>query len=415
MLRVHFPVVRRGVKHQALGVELGRCGVATSLFEKARKAALLLGEVTAELDADVLDVEGAKKLVDLFTRCERLSVAGRGVAARRVAAAINWKRAGHRNAAEWLASTTGASVGAASRELETARRLEELPATAEAFRSGELSEAQASEIAASASVDPEAEARLLATARDGASLRVVREQCREASLRASDDAVTARRLHDTRSARTYAGTDGHLVLHAELSPDVGARVHSVLEQKTDELFRSARAAGTTELRSSYAADALSALILAETSVPAPDVRLHLDGAALARGYSEPGERCHLDGVGPIPVTVARAMLQDAKVTILRHDDDGDITAVSSPTRTIPTRLRRWVEEAYPTCGRHGCDSTFRLEIDHITALADGGPTAKHNLWRLCGHDHHLKTHCGWTVQRRPDGHPDLVPPGRPPP
>ena len=99
-----------------------------------RSAEQLLGEVAAELDVDAVDVEGAKTLVDLFTRCERFAVAGRGLAAGRVAKAVNWKHSGHRNSAEWLASATGVSVGVAGRELETARKLEELPATAKAFR-----------------------------------------------------------------------------------------------------------------------------------------------------------------------------------------------------------------------------------------------------------------------------------------
>jgi hypothetical protein len=132
-----------------------------TLFDKARTAARLLGEVAAELDGGVLDVEGAKRLVDVFTRCERFAVASRQIAARRVATAVNWKHAGHRNPAEWLASATGVGVGEAGRELETAKRLEELPDTAAAVRAGELSGAQASEIAASASVDPHAEAHLL--------------------------------------------------------------------------------------------------------------------------------------------------------------------------------------------------------------------------------------------------------------
>jgi 5-methylcytosine-specific restriction endonuclease McrA len=389
--------------------------MSATLFEKARTAARLLGEVAAELDGGTLDLDAAKTLVDVFTRCERFAVASREVAARRVATAVSWKHAGHRNPAEWLASSTGVSIGEAGRELETAKRLEALPATAAAFRTGELSEAQACEIAASASVDPHAEAQLLRAARDGASYRTVRDQCREVTMRASDDAARARKLHETRSARTYAGTDGHLVLHTELAPDVGARVASVLNQKTDEFFRTARAAGTTELRAAYAADALAAIVLGETPVPSPDVRLHLDHASLVRGYAEPGERCHLDGVGPVPVAVAAAMLQDAKVTVLRHDETGDISTVSSPTRTIPARLRRWVEEAYPDCGRHGCDSTFRLEIDHVVPFAEGGRTEKGNLWRLCGHDHHLKTYRGWTVVTNPDGTSDLVPPrGHPP-
>jgi 5-methylcytosine-specific restriction endonuclease McrA len=193
-------------------------------------------------------------------------------------------------------------------------------------------------------------------------------------------------------------------------------VHSVLEQKTDEFFRAARGAGTTEVRSAYCADALAALILGETPTCSPDVRLHLDGAVLERGCAEPGERCHVDGVGPVPVAMATAMLQDAKVTVLHHDDTGDITHVSSPTRTIPARVRRWVEETYPVCGRHGCGSTFRLEIDHIVPFAAGGRTEKTNLWRLCGHDHHLKTYRGWRAVERSDGTRDLVPPdGHPPP
>ncbi|MFI5047021.1 MAG: DUF222 domain-containing protein [Acidimicrobiia bacterium] len=384
-----------------------------SVFEKLRSAERLLGEVAADLDVDAVDVEGAKKLVDLFTCCERFAVAGRGLAAGRVAKAVNWKQSAHRNPAEWLASATGVSVGAAARELDTARKLEDLPATAKAFRSGELSEAQAAEIAASASVDPEAEERLLETVRDGATFRTVRDQCRETAMRATEDEAKTRWLHDTRSACTYTDTDGHLVVRSELSPDVGARVRSVIERKTDEIFRAARAAGTTELRSAYAADALSALILGETTAPPPDVRLHLDDAVLARGWAEPGERCHLEGVGPIPVSMARSLLQDARITTFGHDEHGDITTVSSPTRTIPARLRRWVEAAYLTCGTSACDSTFRLEIDHIVELDAGGLTAKDNLWRLCGHHHQLKTHRGWRVVRGRDGNPDLVPPDHP--
>jgi 5-methylcytosine-specific restriction endonuclease McrA len=100
---------------------------------------------------------------------------------------------------------------------------------------------------------------------------------------------------------------------------------------------------------------------------------------------------------------------------MRHDTRGDITHVWSPIRTIPVRLRRWVEETYRTCGRVGCDSTFRLEIDHIVGVAEGGRTEKANLWRLCSHDHHLETHCGGKVVQLPDGTRDLVPPDHPGP
>jgi hypothetical protein len=65
--------------------------------QKLRSAAALLEEVVAELEPGTFDVAGAKRLVDVFTRCERLAVAGRGLAARRVERAVSWKRSGHRS------------------------------------------------------------------------------------------------------------------------------------------------------------------------------------------------------------------------------------------------------------------------------------------------------------------------------
>ena len=110
------------------------------------------------------------------------------------------------------------------------------------------------------------------------------------------------------------------------------------------------------------------------------------------------------------------MLQDAKVTVLRHDDTGDIT---SACRHPPARSRCGcaASSRRPTrsAGATGCDSRFRLEIDHIEPLAAGGRTEKANLWRLCGHDHHLKTHRRWRAITLPDGTHDLAPPDTPDP
>ncbi len=134
----------------------------------------------------------------------------------------------------------------------------------------------------------------------------------------------------------------------------------------------------------------------------------VDSAALARGHTEPGERCEIAGVGPVPVTTARALLDDAVVSVLVRDGD-DITAVSRPTRTIPTKLRRALETRYPTCAVHGCANDQFLEIDHVVPIEDRGPTEISNLWRLCSHHHALKTHAGWRVVGA-NGDRDLVPP-----
>ena len=287
---------------------------ALSVFEDLDSTVTSLERVVADLEPGTFDVTGAKKLVDLFTRAERLSVAGRGLAARRVQDAVSWKRDGHRSAAHWLASTTGVSVGAASRSLQTARDLEALPETAEAFRAGELSEAQAAEIAGAATQDPSAEARLLEAARSS-SYRGLRDSCREASVRAAEDAATARRLHEGRAAYAWTDSNGFYRLNVLLAPDEGARLDSALQTRTDEIFRAARESGKREPRTAYVADAIMALLAHGPSKPI-EVRLDADQAAIARGYVEPGERCEIAGIGPIPVTMARALLDDARITVL---------------------------------------------------------------------------------------------------
>ena len=382
-----------------------------SVFEDLEVAVAALERIGEALDPDRFDVAHAKRAIDLCTRAERLVVASRNRLARRVERAVVWKRAGHRSAAHWYASATGTSVGAAMRSLETARRLEELPETADAFRTGELSEAQASEIAAAAALDPSAEGRLLGTVRDGKSFREVRDHCREAKLRAADDQALTQRLHETRSVRTYS--DGHWCLEARLRPDEGARVAQVLEYKTDELFRAARAEGRREPRDAYRADALVAILRGERPEKPIELRLEGDYAALERGYLEPGERLDLDGI-PIPVTLARALLGDAKLVLLAREGT-ELTKISSAKRAIPTALRRSVVRRYPRCGVGGCGQDQRLQIDHIVAVTERGPTSQENLWRLCPHHHTLKTLYGWRVVTDQEGIRHLVPPDDPDP
>ena len=381
------------------------------VFEEVRSAVALLERVVADLEPGTLDASGAKKLVDLFTRCERLSVAGRGLAARRVEHGLSWKREGHRSAAHWLAATTGVSVGAATRTLQTVRELEALPATATAFRAGELSEAQTGEIAASATLDPGVEERLLETARSSSSFKGLRDQCREASVRAADDRAWASRLHETRALHTWTDRDGAWRMDVRLAPDDGARVASALSTRTDEIFRAARAAGQMEPRPAYAADALVALCAGEAPTKPIEARLDADYEALVRGYVEAGERCELAGIGPIPVTMARALLNDARITVLAREGT-DITRVSSPKRTIPAKLRRWLERTYPVCGVKGCANDQRLEIDHIIQVEDHGPTNQANTWRICPHHHKLKTYHAWKVTGPPHAR-QLVPPDHP--
>ncbi|MGH9048870.1 MAG: DUF222 domain-containing protein, partial [Acidimicrobiia bacterium] len=342
------------------------------MFDGLRTAISTLETTARALDAACLDGRDAATLVELAGHGKRVCAAIETLAARRVDETKAWRASGHRSAAHWVAETTGETVGAATRTLETARALDALPETDAAFRAGELSETQAAEIASAAGADPHAEGALLAAAAE-TSVKGLRDRCRQVRAGAeSDDAAWARHLHVTRRAHQWTGPDGAYELSARMSPDAGARFDSAWEAHTDRIFREARKAGRHEPRAAYMADALVALATEGPCKPV-EMRVTVDSSALARGHTRPGERCEISGVGPIPVTTARALLDDAVVSVLARDGD-DITTVSSPKRTIPAKLRRALEAKYPACGVNGCANDRFLQIDHVTPVGDGGPT-----------------------------------------
>jgi 5-methylcytosine-specific restriction endonuclease McrA len=366
-----------------------------------------LEQISQELIPGTLEAQRAVELFNDAARAERLCSAIKSRLARRIEETKVWRESGHRSAAHWVADATGATVGAAARTLETARALEQLPETEAAFRSGQLSDVQAAEITSTAVSDPSAEAALLEAA-GSTSVKGLRDRCREVRAGAeADDQAWARRLHAGRRAHEWTDPDGVYRIEARLAPDAGARFSSAWKAHTDRIFCDARRAGRREPHAAYAADALVALASEGPCKPV-EVRVTVDSAALSRGHSKRGERCEIDRVGPVPVTTTRALLDDAAVTVMTRAGD-DITAVSRPTRTIPTKLRRALEARYPVCGARGCANDQFLEIDHIVPVAEHGCTEIENLWRLCSHHHRLKTYAGWRVLGQ-NGDRDLVPP-----
>jgi hypothetical protein len=382
------------------------------VFEGVRHAVDALKATARDLDPLCIDGPDAAALFEIASEGERVCAAMKALMARRVDETGIWRKGGHRSAVHWVAEATGSTVGAAARTLETARALEHLSDTDVAFRSGQLSEVQAAEITATAVSDAGAEADLLEAARS-TSVKGLRDRCREVRAGAEvDDRAWARRLHAERKAHEWTDPDGAYCLSARMAPDAGARFSSAWKAHIDRIFGDARRAGRREPRAAYAADALVALASAGPCKPV-EVRVTVDSGALARGHTESGEQCAIAGVGPVPVTTARALLDDASVTVMIRDGD-DVTAVSSLKRTIPTKLRRALETRYPTCGVTGCANDQFLEIDHVIPVENHGPTELANLWRICTHHHALKSHGSWRVIG-PPGERDLVPPDDPDP
>ena len=294
-----------------------------SVFDKARSAERLLGEVAAELDGDALDLEGAKRLVDVLTRCERFAEAARGIAARRVATGINWKHAGHRNSAEWLADATGVSVGEAARELETAKQARGAPCDRGGVpRPASCRGAQAAEIASSATVDPDAEA---GAAGDRPRWRLV--PCRARPVPRGGDARVRRRRPGAPPARhaQCAHVSGQRRAHSRSTPSspptsAPASCPCSRRRPTSCSAPHARPAPpscvpptrpTRSPRSSSATDPGPPPTSACTSTTPPPNAATRSPASAATSTAS----------GPSPSRSRPAMLADAKVTLLRHDHD----------------------------------------------------------------------------------------------
>ncbi len=390
------------------------------MFGTVTEATNLLRQAVTPLEPRTFTGDDAARLLKLFAEAERLAAAGKALMARRVEETRVWSGEGHRSAASWLAATTGSSVGSAIGTLETARRLEDLPAVADAQREGRLSEVQAREVAAAASADPRAEADLLsAAARE--PVAALKQRCQRLKASAADEAARHRAVHDRRCLAHWNDPDGAFRLNLRTTAEAGASILANLKPFCDQAFADARAAGRRESTEAYAADALVAMAEAavapeadggQASGPRAMVHVRVDHAALLRGHTEAGEVCEVPGVGPIPVATARAWAGDAVLRAL-VTDGVDVVAVAHAGRSVTAAQRAAIEERDPVCVVPGCTTGKGLEIDHVDGWTLTHTTTLGRLARLCRWHHYLKTHCG----HRLDGVAGdwrLIPPDHPP-
>ena len=213
--------------------------------------------------------EDSEHLAGLFNRLQRVAEAGLTLAAGRVAEANRHTATGHRTPAEWLAGTTGDSVGNAASTLELAEQLQAQPGVDEALRAGALPAHRAKLIADAATDNPDRVDDLIQAARTDTD-RQFKERClrvRAEGRSAEDEAAHARRLHKNRSCRTFTTREGAFGLRAVLTPEAGAPVLAALQAQADRIFEQARRAGDPERPDRYAADALVTLITGQGILP----------------------------------------------------------------------------------------------------------------------------------------------------
>jgi hypothetical protein len=371
------------------------------MLKKLHDAVATVRGLVSSLDIDRMPSDDVVQIVEYFAELERLAVAGRTFAGRRIERTKIWREQGFSTPARWMAAKAQTSVPEAIATIETGRRLEELPETRRAVRSGALSAVQAAAITAAAIADPGSERTLLETAKTS-SFAHLRERCREVVAAVERDPDAQERIHRSRYVRSWSDADGAFRLDARLTPDAGAKLMATVKVRAKALEAQAKRAGSNDRSEAFAADGL--VSLANSSMPGPRavVHVHVDRKAWNRGRVERGERCFIPGVGPVPVAAARKLADDGLVKAILADE-ADVRAVAHFGRTIPAKIRTALEARDITCVVPGCDEREDLEIDHIVPLGEGGETRLSNLARLCRWHHSLKTHRGWKLAAKPGG------------
>jgi hypothetical protein len=253
------------------------------------------------------------------------------------------------------------------------------------------------------------------------------------------------RVHRTRYLRFVTGADGAEHGEWRTTADIGARIKAIIRAEQDRQFRAARTEGRREPLEAYAVDALATI--AERSLlndPHRDADAGDDGGAKSdtkagakkgakTGRKTPAaktviirvdanllqrhpvdvdddEICEIAGVGPVPVSVARAALGNDAMVKLVITKGTDVLNVTHIGRTRTAAVQTALDWLYDECAVKGCHQRVYLDYHHTEDYHQTGHTTLRELVPLCKPQHRLVTHRRFTLRRRDDGEYNLIPP-----
>ena len=335
-------------------------------------------------------------VADALATTEKACAAARLLFAARAVAGGAHRHEGVADPAAWVARQVGTSTHEAKDALKTAAALAAHPDTAAALLAGEVSLGQAAEITKAAAEVPGQEQALLALAK-GADLATVRDRARAARQAQMDPADLSARRRAARSFRHWSDALGMVRFSGALAPEVGIPFVTRIERLAARAQRAARrdSGAPFEPFEAHAADAVVALSNAGTKGSGrTDLVIVCDLMAFRRGHAHPGEPCHVVGGGPIPVSVAHDVADDAFVKAVVHDGVA-ISSVAHLGRHLKAELRTAMAlgpvPAFTGAACADCGRRYGLQHDHVDPLAHGGPTAYANLAHRCIPCHQAKT------------------------
>lgn len=154
-----------------------------------------------------------------------------------------------------------------------------------------------------------------------------------------------------------------------------------------------------------------------SDVPSPAAQVLITVPVLSLlGLTE--EPAMLDGYGPIPPSMGRALVADGASSFLRvltDPRDGAPLEIGRTSYRIPKMLRLWLRLrdakcTFPGCGNHSLDN----DADHLLAWSHGGSTGISILGQPCPKHHRLRHTTAWTPTGASANHPPgwISPTGR---
>ena len=329
-----------------------------------------------------------------------------------------WVSEGNASTAGWLSGQCRFARSTAWERVRQARRLSELPGTAEAFAVGEISQSHVGVITRAAEqigceALRDAEPILLEAARrvDARQLRYVTAQLRHC-MDPDGSLKEANRDFERRHLYLSELMDGMYAVDGLLDPEGGAVLREALDALTGLPDR-----GDERTGSQRRADSL--VEMAQRHLDRGDLpqrgcqRPHLMVISqLDTLKAEPGApAAELVSRQPVPGELARRIACDCSMTRIELGLDSEILSVGRATRVIPAPMRRALILRDRHCQFPGCDRPARWsDGHHLRHWVDGGPTVLVNLALLCRRCHRRVHEGGWRLVRDPDGRIRPIPP-----
>ena len=321
-----------------------------------------------------------------------------------------WAGEGMTSMSAWVAWRAGMSPAMARSVVAIAERVDELPASIEAFRRGELSLDQMATIARNAPAWTDVQSRDYAIVMTVTQLRHVLQKYPFPALdddgrelpdaepnapeSPEDEADTeAKKLPDFETPSSveeflslWQDDDGSFRLSGRLDADAGMIMQAALDEARDRLFQ----------RGDFGAGLVEALVeMAQASLdsvadPARRSRFRVNLFI----NTDTSERDMADAAGwNVPDAIRRYLTCNGTVTPV-FLENGLPVSVGRSQYVVPARTRTVIEHRdHGSCRVPGCDATLGLEVHHLIHWEHGGRTDTDNLLLVCG-KHHRMHHRG---------------------